>query len=260
MGSQDGRKINQLLKVWPKATVVTKPYLDELGFYRQLTAKYLRYEWMERLGTGAYIRSGDTVEWQGALFALQTQLGMTVHAGGVTSLELQGRSHFIPLGEKKRVILISDRPEQLPAWFRNHQWKINPEHHCLSLFENIPKKSSTRFDCGGFEITMSSTERAIMEQIHLAGSNDEIEHVLQLMEGLTTLRPKIAQELLENCRSVKVKRFFLWSAEAAGHAWFKRLDLSCIDLGKGKRQIYKGGRFNQKYGITVPEREVFPHV
>ncbi len=99
-----------------------------------------------------------------------------------------------------------------------------------------------------------------MEQIHLTGSNDEMEHVLQLMEGLTTIRPKTAQELLENCRSAKVKRVFLWSAETAGHSWFKRLDLSRIDLGKGKRQLYKGGKLNRKYGITVPEREEFPHV
>ncbi len=260
MSRQNGRKINQLLKVWPKSTVVTKQYLDDLGFYRQLVAKYVHYNWMERLGTGAYIRSGDTVGWQGALFALQTQLGMTVHVGGVTALELQGRSHFVPLGESKRIILISDRPEQLPAWLRKHQWKDAIEHRCLSLFEIVPPEATTKLDCGGFQVAMSSAERAMMEQIHLAGSNDDIENLLQLMEGLTTLRPKTAQALLESCRSAKVKRVFLWSAETSGHAWFNRLDVSRIDLGKGKRQIYKGGRLNHKYGITVPKREEFPGV
>lgn len=260
MSSQNGRKINQLLKGWPKATVVTKSYLDGLGFYRQLMAKYVHYRWVERLGTGAYIRSGDTVKWQGALFALQTQLSMTIHVGGLTALELQGRSHFIPLGEKKRVILISDRPEPLPTWFRNYQWKVNVEHRCLSLFKGVPEEATTKLDCGGFEVVMSSAERAIMEQMRLARNNGDVIHVYQLMEGLGTLRPSVVQELLENCSSVKVKRLFLWNAEVAGHAWFERLDLSCIDLGKGKRQIYKGGRLNRKYGITVPEREELPRV
>ena len=100
----------------------------------------------------------------------------------------------------------------------------------------------------------------MMEQIHLSAGNNDIENVLQLMEGLNTLRPKTVQELLESCRSAKVKRVFLWSAETAGHAWSKRLDLSRIDLGRGKRQIYKGGRLNHKYGITVPEREDLPRV
>ncbi len=107
---------------------------------------------------------------------------------------------------------------------------------------------------------MSSAERAIMEQIQLAGTNDDIDHVLQLMEGLTTLRPGVVQYLLENCRSIKVKRVFLWSAEKTGHEWFQRLELSRIKLGNGKRQIYKGGRFNRKYGITVPGQDNEPNV
>jgi hypothetical protein len=253
-------KINQVFRKWPKGTVATQDWLTEQGVSSKLAIWHVGSGWLARFGPRAFTQPDDQVDWRGGLYALQTQLGMTVHAGGVTSLELQGRSHFIPLGEKKMVILISDRPEQLPAWFKKHQWKDNVEHRCLSLFENVPKEATTQLDCGGFKVAMSSAERAIMEQIHMAGSNNEIEHVLQLMEGLTTLRPQIAQELLESCRSAKVKRVFLWSAETAGHSWFNRLDLSRFDLGKGKRQIYKGGRLNQKYGITVPGREEFPYV
>jgi len=115
-------------------------------------------------------------------------------------------------------------------------------------------------DCGGFEVIMSSAERAVMEQMRKAGSNADIKHAYQLMEGLSTLRPYLVQELLENCRSVKVKRLFLWSAEKAGHDWFERLESSRVDLGKGKRQIYKGGQFNKKYQITVPQRKELPGV
>ncbi|GAI90992.1 unnamed protein product, partial [marine sediment metagenome] len=192
--------------------------------------------------------------------ALQTQLGMTVHVGGRTALELQGRSHFVPFGRQKKVILVSDQPEQLPAWFRNHQWEASLEHRCLFLFERVPDEAATKLDCGGFEIVMSSAERAVMEQMHMAKSNDDIEYAYQLMEGLNTLRPNVAQELLENCRSAKVKRLFLWSAETVGHTWFGRLDSARVDLGKGKRQIYKGGQFNHQYQITVQKREELPSV
>ncbi|WP_246668279.1 type IV toxin-antitoxin system AbiEi family antitoxin domain-containing protein [Bradyrhizobium elkanii] len=61
------------------------------------------------------------------------------------------------------------------------------------------------------------------------------------MEPVRTLSPKRVQAVLEACRSVKVKRLFLWFAERHAHPWFGRLDLKRIDLGRGKRQIVVGG-------------------
>ena len=260
MGSQNGSKINQLLKEWPQGTVVTKERLYNLEISRQLASKYVLSNWITRIGAGAFARSGDRVDWRGGLYALQIQLGLSVHVGARTALELQGLSHFVPLGEQEKVVLISDRPERLPTWFRNHPWKANLEHHCLSLFKRIPEAASIKLDCSGFEIVMSSPERAMMEQMSLARTNDDIEQAHQLMEGLTILRPSVVRDLLVNCRSVKVKRVFLWSAETTRHAWFDRLNLAQVDLGKGNRQLYKGGRFDPKYQITVPAQENLPNV
>jgi hypothetical protein len=51
---------------------------------------------------------------------------------------------------------------------------------------------------------------------------------------------------------VKVKRLFLYMAERHEHTWLSKLDISKVDLGKGKRMIVPNGRFNAKYQITVP--------
>ena len=99
-----------------------------------------------------------------------------------------------------------------------------------------------------------------MEVMHLTRTNFDIEHAHELMSGLGLLRPAVAQTLLERCTSTKVKRFFLWSAEESQHQWFARLDTARIDLGNGKRQLFKGGRLNKKYGITVPPSEELPDV
>ena len=72
------------------------------------------------------------------------------------------------------------------------------------------------------------------------------------MEGLVTLRPSLVQTLLETCSSIKAKRLFLFLAEAMNHAWVKRIHLSNVRLGEGKRVIVKNGRFDSKYNITVP--------
>ncbi len=74
-----------------------------------------------------------------------------------------------------------------------------------------------------------------------------------LMEGLPTLSPSRLQALLVDCHNIKVKRLFFFFAERHGHAWLKRLDRKSIDLGRGKRSLVKGGRYDAKHRITVPE-------
>jgi Transcriptional regulator, AbiEi antitoxin, Type IV TA system len=73
-----------------------------------------------------------------------------------------------------------------------------------------------------------------------------------VMEGLANLRPQLLEKLLRECKSVKVKRLFLWYADRHGHAWFKHLDQSSVDLGKGKRQLVPQGHFDARYQITLP--------
>ena len=74
-----------------------------------------------------------------------------------------------------------------------------------------------------------------------------------IMEGLTTLRPKLLQQLLEQCTSIKVKRLFLYMGNKAGHDWLRRLDVSKLKLGTGSRTITKGGVYIAEFSITVPE-------
>ena len=95
----------------------------------------------------------------------------------------------------------------------------------------------------------------MLEVFHLATTNAAIDHACELMAGLSTLRPQVVQSLLEKCRSVKVKRLFLWAAAEANHAWASRLDETGLDLGKGKRRIYRDGRLNVRYQITVPRKD-----
>jgi Transcriptional regulator, AbiEi antitoxin, Type IV TA system len=92
-----------------------------------------------------------------------------------------------------------------------------------------------------------------MECLYLAPLKQELMECFELMEGLNNLPPKQVQTLLENCQSVKVKRLFLYMAEKADHSWFKQLDITKVDLGKGKRSIVKHGVLIDKYGIIVPK-------
>lgn len=253
-------KINQLLQHWPKGTVAAGSWLKTHGVYRQLARRYAASGWIKPMGHGVFLRAGDVVDWFGALYALQTQLGLSVYAGGDTALSLNGLGQYLPMGDNAGVSLFSDRRERLPAWFTRHAWGVQLQHHNPKLFTASKPTEFTEVKRGAFSIRIAAPERAILEVLHLAITNDAIDHAVDLMSGLSTLRPQILQNLLETCRSVKVKRLFLWAAESAGHPWHKRLSVERLDLGKGKRSLYRGGRYEPKYRITVPKLEGAAHV
>jgi len=260
MSSQETTKINQLLKDWPAGTVATQTWLESRGVYRQLTGHYISSGWLERIGRGVFIRDSDTVDWLGGVYALQSQLGLNVHVAGVTALLLRGFGHYLPLGKGYKVFVFGESRQLLPRWFLHHHWDVRVAYHRPNLFEDKNNTGFIDLNRGSFSVTVSAPERAILEVMHLATSNAAVEHAFELCEGLTTLRPDVVQELLESCRSVKTKRLFLWASERSNHAWLSRVDISSIDLGKGKRVLYKGGKVDSKYGITVPDAGGLPHV
>ena len=99
---------------------------------------------------------------------------------------------------------------------------------------------------------MSAPERAILELLDEVPERETFHQADMLMEGLRNLSPRRLQKLLSDCRSIKVKRLFLWYAERHNHAWLKKLDRSGINLGRGKRMLVRGGKLDPKYSITVP--------
>jgi hypothetical protein len=101
---------------------------------------------------------------------------------------------------------------------------------------------------------MSSPERAIMELLDEVPERETFHQADMLMEGLRNLSPRRLQNLLVNCRSVKVKRLFFWFSERHNHAWLPKLKRKEIDLGSGKRMLVRGGKLDRKFNITVPEK------
>ena len=160
---------------------------------------------------------------------------------------------FVIANKGGTVSLFASPGTRLPAWFRQYDWGVAPRYTTTTLFADNPNTGLTEKERASYAITISAPERAIMEVLYLVPKEESFEEAALLMEGLTTLRPRLVQSLLEQCRSVKVKRLFMVLAEACNHAWVKKLDLSSVDFGKGKRMIVKGGRLDAKYNITVPD-------
>ena len=257
MDSESRSKLNRLLGTWPQGTVAVSRWLEAQGVYQQLVHGYEKSGWVRRIGQGAWVRAGDTVEWSGGLYTVQEQMGLPVHAGAKTALQMQGYAHFLAMGKGGSVSLFGTSGTRMPAWFRQHDWGTELRYTATKLFADDPDSGLTKMELPTYAITVAAPERAIMEVLYLVPAKETFEEAGLLMEGLTTLRPRLVQSLLEQCGSIKVKRLFMFPAEACNHAWVRKLELSKVDFGQGKRMIVKGGRLDVKYKITVPDSSAF---
>ncbi|VAW49680.1 hypothetical protein MNBD_GAMMA04-164 [hydrothermal vent metagenome] len=243
-------KLNTLLSTQPSGTVLSSAWLVDQGYSLDLQKRYKKSLWFDSIGTGALIRHGDQVDYLGGIYALQSQLGLFVHPAGKTALSMQGRAHYLELSAK-RVQLFGGRQDKLPLWFKRRDWGVNVACKLTSFLP--PDLGLIEIEHKSFTVKVSDPARAIMECLYLAPESQPLLEVFELMEGLNNLRPVTVQKLLEECRSVKVKRLFLYLADKAGHEWFNFIDLDKVDLGSGKRSIVSHGVYVAKYQISVPK-------
>jgi hypothetical protein len=279
MGTQRGSKLNRLQHDLPEGLVVDAGWLERHGYSRALRSKYATHGWLEQVARGVYRRPAATLSnsdkkderlrWQHVVISLQTILERPLSVGGRTALELQGFAHYLGAGEFREVHLYGNEPP--PTWVAKLPLETKfVFHNARSLFKNSPMglaaagvEHGGRSLAGGlvrqtwgqweWPLVMSSPERAILELLNEVPQRETFHQADMLMEGLRTLSPKRVQKLLVECRSVKVKRLFLWFAERRNYPWLKQLDRAEIDLGTGKRMLQRGGKLDPKFNITVPE-------
>ena len=250
MSTEIKSKLNTLLSSQPSGIVLSSAWLAEQGYSLDLQKRYKKSQWFDSIGTGALIRHGDQVDYLGGIYALQSQLGLSVHPAGKTALSLQGKAHYLELSAKKAQ-LFGGTEENLPLWFKKRDWGLSIT--CKQTRFLPPDLGLVEIEHKSFTVKVSSPARAVMECLHLAPRSQPLMEVYELMEGLNNLRPARVQQLLASCTSVKVKRLFLYLADKADHEWLKHITLDKVDLGAGKRAIVSDGVYVSKYQITVPK-------
>lgn len=243
-------KLKKLLKNLHPGTIVLSAWLEQMDISKSLRQEYVKNGWLSPLGSGAYKRFDDEVEWHAGISALQKQGGLQVYVGALTALDMLGLSHYLRIHENK-IYLFSPYKVNLPEWFIQYNWKQEIVHK-QTLFLS--------YDMGiidheymGTNLQIAAPERAIMECLFLAPEKMDVVECYHVMEALVNLQPDLVKKLLKHCRSIKVKRLFLYMAEKANHQWLQFIDLSGIYLGKGNRQIAKKGKYNRKYQLTLPQ-------
>jgi hypothetical protein len=250
MNTEGLTKINHLLQQQPPGALFFSSWMYENGVSYELQRRYRDTKWLKSIAPGVMIRTGEKPTLYSAISCLNRQTNKHFHIGAWSALELAGYAHYIPMG-RQRIVVYAPRGEWFPAWLEKHDFgmdilKITSENTCNH-------NSITTIMQGGFEIPLSSPEKAFIEGLSLVPKYYNLTDLYYVMEQLTTLRPEVVQTLLSQECSVKVKRLFLYMAEKANHTWFEAIDISKIHLGSGKRAIVKNGVYIPKYQIVVSE-------
>lgn len=267
--------LNQVMHHLPEGFVVDAAWLNAVGLSSSSVRDYVQRGWLERAGSRLYRkpdRTGDpAVRWELALLSLQTLLSAPVHVGGMTALELAGYWEYAPMG-RRRVWLYSDAPYvrsylarlDLDAEVALNSRKLFTDDELGIETRTLDVATSTISPVSAsgdgvpvahkHQLRVSSLERAILEVLDDVPRTFSFAHGAELLDGLTTLRPKLVSQLLRACTSVKVKRLFLYLADEQKQGWRRKLDQRGVDLGSGKRQIVPGGEYNSTYQITVPRQ------
>lgn len=251
--------INHILQEWPYGTALPLSWLNARGLSGRDAAKHAQRGNLLRLGSGAYARPGDVLGWEGGVYGLQygeTPPALSFWPGGATALALAGYSHYLMLG-RETLTLYGQPRVRLSKWFTDTDWDVQLEVSRATLFTGSQDRQFDTYTPAGrgFQIHISSPEMAVLEW--LFSVSDELlfsDGLVDTFGGLTNLRPRRLQGLLQACTSVRTKRAFLLLARYFKHGWYSRLDISPIDLGRGKRQLLKGGVLDREYQITVPPR------
>jgi hypothetical protein len=255
---------SRLASLVPEGMITSRQWLMEKHLSRHAIDNLVKSGQLEVVANGAYARPPSVVSWQAVVCSLQTMFHFDLVVGGLTALELQGLGHYIPMSSRTQAHLyISQAP---PSWLsRILKDVVFIYHSNIELLGRTGKKSQDDHALGLYTTTynwkqgmrplvLSTTERAILEVMAAVPKYVSFEHAEQLMQAMTALSPRRLQELLEKCHNIKVRRLFLWMAERQNYPWLHKLERDKIDLGSGNRMLFKGGRLDKKYKITVPRQ------
>lgn len=238
----------------PYGLLATRPWLLAQGVAVHTLDNWVKSRKLLPLARGVFARTGVVVPWQGVVASLNRMADQPVYVGGLSALEESGLGHYVT--SRKTIHLYASVPR--PGWLNKLGLDTVFEWHNsaavwgdAALVNNALRVVDWREGLPGYPVALP--EQAYMELLLQVPGKISFEHAGLLMQGSGTLSPARVDSLLLACKSVKVKRLFLWFARQQAFAWYKKLVVDSYDLGSGNRAIAKGGKLDTEFLITVPD-------
>lgn len=197
--------LNALYGKLPPGRPATSSELAALGVSADLAVHYVRAGWLVRLARGVFTRPEAPLALHPSLLLLEGRVA-GLHVGGTSALNWHGIRHHV--AQRPRLHLYGWVSTSLPSWFTE---RFPSSYHRLRLFDEQPEAPLrvSRFERRPDGPLVSDPERAVLEVLSDVGVRQSLQDARDLLEGATSLRSAVVQELLARCRQVKTVRLCL---------------------------------------------------
>ena len=200
-------KLSLLLNKRTAGVPVTAKFLSSLGISPALAAHFCDSKYLHRLGRGAYVVAGDVLLADGIVKAV-IENDSDMHFAGKTALALHHISHNGYVNPRLRLFGVGHH--SIPEWASQVSYR-NAE----SLFDfsgdngkQLDEETRPALPSNRIKVSCSCKERAILELLFDVGKFQDYEETVNILEGVTNLRPDVMVNLLQRCQSQKVLRMF----------------------------------------------------
>lgn len=224
-------RIKALQTSLPRGAPFDTAQLESLGISSALAYEYVKSGWLEKLGRGVFMFTGDELRREATLRFLQSRVP-GLHVGGKTALAWHGYRHHVPTRET--TILWGDRRTILPNWFTD---RFPARYSSSRLFEDslTPGFGIAPLTDSPEGPPVSGPERALLEMLSEVGVHQELDEARDIMEGVRQLRMRILKELLQHCRQVKAVRLCVVWARELDLPWAEKARQAAVGkMGSGR--------------------------
>jgi len=225
--------LNALYSKLPPGRPATSAELAALGVSADLAVHYVRAGWLVRLARGVFTRPEAPLALHPSLLVLERRV-TGLHVGGTSGLDWHGVRHHV--AQHPRLHLYGWVSTSLPSWFTE---RFPSSYHRLRLFDEQPNAplSVSRFERRADGPLVSDPERAVLEVLSDVGVRQSLQDARDLLEGASSLRSAVVQELLARCRQVKTVRLCLTLSRELGLPWAAKLDPRQLPTGSDRRWV-----------------------
>ena len=248
MDSTESRvSFKTLVATLPRGEPLSTAGLQSRGLSAFRASALARSGWLVHLARGVYMLPGDTLTRDGCLAFLSAQMP-GLHVGSKTALAWRGVRQNVAFREHLR--LWGDTPRCLPGWFTR---TFPASYQATQLFDGtMPGTFGLQpLPAGDPRVLVSVPERAMLELLSDVGKGQSLAEARELVEGLTSLREKVLDELLLHTTRIKVVRMAATLASSMKLPWAAIANRHSERIGGGARWVAVG-RTGERLDLKRP--------
>ena len=262
-------KLQTLVNEVPQGCIIDADWFDRVGIGRRNARAYVDSGWLERIAHGVYRRPYPNsspefaVQWDTVLRSLHWLMGYSGHIGGDSALSHHGFNHDMRF--RTTAVFVYGQP--LPSWIDRIPCGTEFHRRAPTLFEGPRDLGLTCDSPRGdtvptrWPLWYSTPQRALLEALAEVPQMVDFYRIDKAVGSMYWLRGDQFNELLQACKSYKVRRLFCVFAERHDHGWWSKIDVDNLDLGRGERSLVRwGGKRHPRFKITIPAEYVGPEL